>query len=58
MMKLSDRYFAIVLVGLAVGLGCLWQIAIQYDIPVTLPAAILELLLVAWLWKRLGVDRD
>jgi hypothetical protein len=57
-MKLSNRYFAIVVVGLAACLGWFWQIGIQHDIPVGLPGAALELLLIAWLWKRLGVDRD
>lgn len=55
---MSDRYFAVVLVGLAASLGWFWRVAAERDIPIQLFAGVLEMLLIVWLWRRLDRGGD
>lgn len=53
---MSNRMFAVILVGLSVLLGWLWQIAVAHGLAVGPLACAAELLLMVWLWRRL--DRN
>lgn len=53
---MSNRIFAIVFVGLTGSLGWFWRIAVDHGWLVTPLGVIAEMLLIAWLWHRLGPD--